>query len=191
MLKYLEHSEELKVGITELQEQLEVLVQIVITLQQVAQQARNEIGQKVFEIFCHEEDELCIASWARWDAQLKGLAELERRWQDTILVLNKREIFKNAIEGKLKVQSRANERLQDQIVEERKEMEHKKQKKACKQRGKSMICGGTIMKKKKHKDSRSPRSQKRVRKWHGRHQEIQQIGLLEKRRARVKKARGG
>ena len=69
-------------------------------------------------------------------AQLKGLAELERRWQDTrqeIQMLNKRqEIFKNAIEGTLAIQSRANERLQDQIVEEIKEMEHKKtQKKLC------------------------------------------------------------
>ena len=48
MLKNLENIEEVKVGITELQEQLEVPVQIGTTLQQVAQQARNEIGQKVF-----------------------------------------------------------------------------------------------------------------------------------------------
>ena len=41
MLKYLENSEELKVGITELQEHLEVPVQIGTTLRQVAQQARN------------------------------------------------------------------------------------------------------------------------------------------------------
>ena len=46
MLNYLEISEELKVGITELQEHLEVLVQIGITLQQVAQQARNKRNQK-------------------------------------------------------------------------------------------------------------------------------------------------
>ena len=58
MLRYLENSEELKVCITELQEHLEVLVQIGTTLQQVAQQARNEIGQKVFEIFWQEEEEL-------------------------------------------------------------------------------------------------------------------------------------
>ena len=42
------------------------------TLQQVAQQARNEIGHKVFEIFWQEEEELCVASWARWDAQWNG-----------------------------------------------------------------------------------------------------------------------
>ena len=51
MLRYLENSEELKVGTTELQEQLEVPVQIGFKLQQVAQQARNESGQKVIEIF--------------------------------------------------------------------------------------------------------------------------------------------
>ena len=48
MLRYLENCEEVKVSITELQEQLEVRVQIGTALQQVAQQARNEIGQKVF-----------------------------------------------------------------------------------------------------------------------------------------------
>ena len=87
----------------------EVPVQIGITLKQAAQQARNESGQKVFEIFWHEEGELCFASWARWNAQLKGLAELEGGWLDTsqeIQMLNKRqEILKSAIEGKLKVQS--------------------------------------------------------------------------------------
>ena len=36
-------------------------------------------------------------------------------------MLSKRqEIFQNAIEGKLRVQSRASERLQDQIIEEMK-----------------------------------------------------------------------
>ena len=48
MLRYPENSEKLIVGITELQEQLEVPVQIGITLQQVAKQARNESDQKVF-----------------------------------------------------------------------------------------------------------------------------------------------
>ena len=58
MLRYLESSEDVKVGITELQEQLEVPVQIGTALQQVAQQARNEIGLKVFEIFWQEGEEL-------------------------------------------------------------------------------------------------------------------------------------
>ena len=96
----------------------------------MAQQARSENGQKIFEVFWKEEEESCFASWARWEAQWKGSDELERKCQDISLdiqMLRKRqEIFKNAIEGKLRVLSRASERLQDQIIEEMKEMEHTK-----------------------------------------------------------------
>ena len=50
--------------------------------------------------------------------------------QDTsreIQMLNKRqEIFQNAIEGKFTVQDRASERLQDQLIEEIKELGHTK-----------------------------------------------------------------
>ena len=49
---------------------------------QIAQQARNENGQKTFEITRQGEEEVCIASLARWDTQLKGLAELDRRCHD-------------------------------------------------------------------------------------------------------------
>ena len=42
-------------------------------------------------------------------------------------MLNKRQdIFQNAIDGRLGVQDRASERLQHRIIEERKELEHKK-----------------------------------------------------------------
>ena len=54
--------------------------------------------------------------------------DLERRCQDTsrvIQMLNKRqETFQKAIEGKLRVQDRASERMQDRIIEEIK-MVHK------------------------------------------------------------------
>ena len=50
--------------------------------------------------------------------------ELERSCQDIsreIQMLSKRqEIFKNAVESKLRVQSRASKRLQDQIKDEKK-----------------------------------------------------------------------
>ena len=97
----------------------------------MAQQARSENGQKIFEVFWREEEEeVCVASWARWDAQWKGLVELERRCQDISeekqMLSKRQEIFKNAIEDRLRVQSRASERLQDQIIEEIKEMEHKR-----------------------------------------------------------------
>ena len=100
-------------------------------MQQLAQQARSENGQKSFKVFWQEEEEEAyVASWARWDAQWKGLVELERRCRDTsqaIQMLNKRpEMVKHAIEAKLKMESRANGRLHDHTIEEIIEMEHKK-----------------------------------------------------------------
>ena len=128
MLRYLDSPEKVKVGIAELQERLEVPVQIGISIQQVAQQARSENGQKIFEVFWQEEEEVYVARWA--GCAVEGSVELERRCQDMsreIQMLSKRqEIFKNAIEGKLRVQKRASERLQDQIIEEIKEMEHRR-----------------------------------------------------------------
>ena len=49
---------------------------------QIAHQKRNERDHRLFESFRQGENEVCIASLARWDTQLKGLAELDRRSQD-------------------------------------------------------------------------------------------------------------
>ena len=35
--------------------------------------------QKIFEKFRQGEEGVCIACWARWNAQLKGLVELEKK----------------------------------------------------------------------------------------------------------------
>ena len=57
-------------------------------------------------------------------------------------MLSKRQkIFKTAIEGKLRVQSRANERLQDQIIEEIMEMEHTETKEALQLAGGARLVG--------------------------------------------------
>ena len=48
---------------------------------QIAKQARNEKCLKLFEIFRQGEEEVCIATLARWNVQLKSLAELEKRCQ--------------------------------------------------------------------------------------------------------------
>ena len=113
----------------------------------------RELGQE------QEEGKLFVASWARWEAQRKGLVDLERRCQDMsrdIQMRNKRqEVFQSAIEGKLRVQGRASERLQDQIVEEIKELQSTKTEEGCKLRRKSMTCGCTKMRKKKQKDCRA------------------------------------
>ena len=62
MLRYIDNSDDVEMGNTELQERLEVPVQIGISTQQVAQQARSEIGHNIFEVFWQEEEELCLAS---------------------------------------------------------------------------------------------------------------------------------
>ena len=116
MLRFLDNCNEVKEGITVLQERVEVLWQCGISIQKVAQKAVNEDGQKIFEVFWQEGEELCIAGWARWEAQRKGSVDLERRCQDLgreIHMLNKRqEVFQDAIEGKLSVQDRASERIE-------------------------------------------------------------------------------
>ena len=53
--RYLEDSEDLKVSVTELQEQLGISEEVGVSIKQVAQQARNENGQKIFEILSKEE----------------------------------------------------------------------------------------------------------------------------------------
>ena len=64
MLKYLEDSEDLDVGISELKEQLETPEETDFTIMQNAKQARNERGQKLFQIFRQEENDVYIASLA-------------------------------------------------------------------------------------------------------------------------------
>ena len=106
-----------------------------------------------------------MASWARWEAQRKGLVDLESRCQDTsreIQMLNKRqENFQIAIEGKLRVQDRASETLQDQIIEEIKKLESTKTEEALQNIGKSMTCGCTKMRKKQQgcRESRGHRQE--------------------------------
>ena len=73
ILRYLEDSEGLKVSVTELQEQLGMSEEAGISITQVTQQARNENSQRFFEMFRQGEEEVCIASWTRWNAQLKCL----------------------------------------------------------------------------------------------------------------------
>ena len=81
ILRFLEDTVDLKVSVAELQEQLGISEEAGISIKQVAQQARNENGQRFlfFVIFRQGEEDVCIASLARWNAQLKGLVGLERR----------------------------------------------------------------------------------------------------------------
>ena len=86
------------------------------------------MAKKISKYSGKKKGELQTASWARWETQRKGLVDLERRCQDisreTQMLNRRQEIFQNATEGKLKVQDRASERLQDQIIEQIKELVH-------------------------------------------------------------------
>ena len=62
MLKYLQDNEDVKVGLSELKEQLETPEETAICFMQIAQQARNERGKELFQIFRQEENEVYIAS---------------------------------------------------------------------------------------------------------------------------------
>ena len=111
MLRCLENCNEVKVDITDLQARVEVLAQICISIQQVARPAINGDGQHFFEVFWQEEGKIFVVGWARWEAQRKGLVDLERRCQDISREIQNAEqktrFFQSAIEGKLRVQDRA------------------------------------------------------------------------------------
>ena len=78
---------------------------------QIAKQARHERGQKLFQIFRQEESEVCIVSSARWETQLKGLMELERRCQDLMqeveLLNDKQEVLADMVVSKRDMQKEA------------------------------------------------------------------------------------
>ena len=110
-LKYLVDSEDVKVGPSELKEHLETLEEACISIMQIAKQARNERGQKLFQIFRQEENEVYIASLARSDTQLEGLVELE---------------MAGLVEDKSRLQSEATEKYYETIFEEMRELAEKK-----------------------------------------------------------------
>ena len=68
MLRYRDNSNDVKVGITELQERVEVPLQFGSSIQEVAQFVMSENGQKIFDVFFgKKKKKSCIASWAGWD----------------------------------------------------------------------------------------------------------------------------
>ena len=73
MLRYLDNSDDVKVDITELQECLEVPVQIGIFIQQVAQLARSENGQKILKYVGKKKKSYVLP--ARPDGRRSGKAQ--------------------------------------------------------------------------------------------------------------------
>ena len=78
MLRYLDKSDDVRVGITVLQERLEVPAQIV-SIQQVAQQARSESGRKMFEVFRQQEEELCSCQLGQMGGAVKRLSRIGKK----------------------------------------------------------------------------------------------------------------
>ena len=69
MLKYLEDSEAAQVSRRELEEQVLSPNESRINIVRIARQARNDKRKKLFQIFRQGENEVLIASKARWDKQ--------------------------------------------------------------------------------------------------------------------------
>ena len=100
---------------------------------QIAKQARNERGQKLFEIFRQGENEVYSASLARWDTQLKGLVELERRCQDLMqevqLQSERQEVLVGMV-SKRDMQKEAPQNYQENVFEEFLELEEQRAREA-------------------------------------------------------------
>ena len=98
------------------------------------QNQRNERGRKLFEIFRQGEHEVYIASVARWDTQVKGLVELERRCQDLMqevrLPSERQEAFTGMVVSKRNMQKEAPKKFQEKVFEEFKELEEQRTKEA-------------------------------------------------------------
>ena len=105
VLRYRQDSEDLKVSVTELQEQMALSEEAGVSIRQFAQQKR-------------EREEVCIASWARRNAQFKGLVELDKKRcqnmrQEVKLLSERQEILKGMVEDKIRLQSNGKVRRSD------------------------------------------------------------------------------
>ena len=82
----------------------------------------NEKKEKLFQIFRQREGEVLIAGKARWDVQLKGLVELERRCQsfkaDVEYLCERQEVLKDLVVSMKDMQRTAPEDCQRQSYEE-------------------------------------------------------------------------
>ena len=87
-------------------------------------------AKRFVQIFRQGEEDVCIASLARWNAQFKDLAELKKRCQNMMQEVKfsseRQEILKGMVEDKIRLQRRATEKYYEQIFEEMKELEEKK-----------------------------------------------------------------
>ena len=124
MLKYLEDSEDLKVSLSELKEQLASPEEAGVSVMQIAKQARNERGQKLLQIFRQEENEVCIASLVRWDTteRIGGAGKaLSGTDAGSETICEQQEVLNGMVEDNIRLQSTATE--QHYETEEKKSKE--------------------------------------------------------------------
>ena len=124
----------LQVNLRELKEQFGLSEGAGQCIVQIAKLARNERGKKLCQIFRKEENEVHIASLARRDAQLKGLAMLERRCQELMeeveFLSENQEVLDGFTDTKVRMQSKAPEEYYTTIFEKLRELEEQKSKEA-------------------------------------------------------------
>ena len=116
--------EDLKVGLSELKEQLE-------TLEEPGYCQTGKVCEKpkALRIFRQGENEVYFGSLARWDTQLKGLAELDRRcldlMQEVQLLSERQEVLVGMVASKRNMQKETPQKYQEKVFEEFKELEEK------------------------------------------------------------------
>ena len=120
----------MKVSTRELKEQVLSPDESTVNIVRIARQARSGL----FQIFRHGANEVLIARKGRWDEQLKGLTELERRCLTLRVEVEhlseRQEVLAVLTEGKMNMQKTAPEDLQRQILPEFEELEEQKTKEA-------------------------------------------------------------
>ena len=91
-------------------------------------QAINEDGQNNLRSILARRRKIICGKLGQMGSAAERLSRLGKKVsrhkpRNTEMLNKRQDIFQNAIEGKLRVQDRAGERLQDQIIEEIKELE--------------------------------------------------------------------
>ena len=124
----------LQVNLRELKEQSGLSERAGQCIVQIVKLARNERGKKLCQIFRKEENEVYIESLTKWDAQLKGLAMLERRCQELMeeveFLSENQEVLDGFTDTKVRMQSKAPEEYYKTNFEKLRELEEQKSKEA-------------------------------------------------------------
>ena len=92
-----------------------------ISIKQIAQQAMNENGQKIFEILRQGEEKVCFASLGQMERAVErsggvGKEVSKYEMQEVKVSSGKQEILKGMIEDKIRWQSRATENITNSFL---------------------------------------------------------------------------